>query len=386
MRVALGAAALVWLCACSLAPIPLGPCPATLTTRACELAVRTESGLPAKPGEVVRFFVIGDAGVADANDATKLGATTEYVAWLTDQVCARRGGCDFGVFLGDNVYEVGLASPDKHAFFERFTQRYSADWTRPLYFVLGNHDYHPIVPSHARAEAELLLIGALGDTHRGMVRGRSHFFGFSAGPVELFAWDTNHLVRGCEASPGGTPDCVAEGDNALRALRNSRAPFRIWLGHHPYWSNGEHGDAGDFEDGGCSLWRGAGFQQLMREHVLGRADLAISGHDHNLQAFEHKGTALVVSGAGAKSTGLRPPNRRSPSLYEADEVLGLTLVEASASQLTVEIYAGPTTTIDCEVVPPPKSDNVERLMKEALRFRMTRRLGQAWVVDDRVGE
>lgn len=369
-----------------MAPLPLGPCPATLTTRACELAVRTETAFEAKQdGEVVRFFAIGDAGVADPTDPTKLGATTEYVAWLTDEVCARRGGCDFGVFLGDNVYEAGLSSPDEHAFFERFARRYSAEWTRPLYFVLGNHDYHPIVPSQARAEAELLLVEALGNTHRGMVRGRSHFFAFSAGPVDLFAWDTNHLVRGCEAAPGGTPDCVADGDDALRALRSSRAPFRIWLGHHPYWSNGSHGDAGDFEDG-ISLWRGAGFQQLMREHVVGLADLAISGHDHNLQAFEHKGTALLVSGAGAKSTGLRPPSRRSPSLYEADDVLGLALIEASANQLTVELYAGTATTVDCKLVPPSRDANVDRLMKETLRFRMSRQRGHGWVVDDGVVE
>jgi tartrate-resistant acid phosphatase type 5 len=386
MRAGFRAAVLVPLCACTLAPLPLGPCPATLTTQACELAVRTESGLEAKPDEVVRFFAIGDAGVADASDPAMLGATTEYVAWLTDHVCARRGGCDFGVFLGDNVYEVGLASPEKQAFLERFAQRYSAEWTRPLYFVLGNHDYHPVVPSQARAEAELLWVEALGKAHHGMVRGRSHFFGFSAGPVDLFAWDTNHLVRGCEASPGGTPDCVAAGDDALRALQSSRAPFRIWLGHHPYWSNGEHGDAGDFEDGGFSLWRGAGYQQLMREHVVGRADLAISGHDHNLQAFEHKGTALLVSGAGAKSTALRPPSRRSPSLYQADQVLGLALIEASSKQLTVELYAAPAKTVDGKLVPPSKSDDVERLMKETLRFRMSRQIGQSWVVDDGVGE
>lgn len=370
----LGLFALPFVTACTLAPFPLTPCTSERSTPGCERAVRTESPVDGATDDgVVRFFAIGDAGVSDPTDATKLGATAEYVARLTDSVCAARGGCDFGVFLGDNVYETGVSGPAARAYLEGFAERYSAGWTRPLYFVLGNHDYHPVFPTQARAEEELRLIESIGTKHAGLVRGSAHFFQFRAGPVELFAWDTNHLVHACEAAPGGTPDCVAGRDDALRALRASTSPFRVWLGHHPYWSNGAHGDAGDFLDE-VSLWRGAALQQLMREHVIGVADLALSGHDHNLQAFAHRGTALVVSGAGAKSTDLRPRGLRDPALFEKDAVLGMALIEATADKLTVELYGGDTTMRGCDLVPSSRVAPIPR-------FRMSRTRGSAWAVE-----
>ena len=299
--------------------MPLEPCDASPTPHAdCALIARQEPTIEdADDDGIVRFFAIGDAGKAFSRDGTQLAASAAFVAALTASVCDASGGCDFGVFLGDNVYERGIESDEERVFFEGFAERYSNGWQLPLVFVLGNHDYDPLVPSQSRARTELSLIADLSEKHSGMVLGRAHFFQFEAGPVELFAWDTNHLVHACDIAIGKSPDCVDGGDTALRAIRESDAPFKIWLGHHPYWSNGTHGNAGDFEDGGFSFWRAGGFAQLIKEHVLGEADLMLSGHDHNLQAFtdpDLRGTALVVSGAGAKSTSLGRIERRNDAL------------------------------------------------------------------------
>ena len=356
----------------------LEPCGAQRAHADCAVIARREPDIDqADQDGIVRFFAVGDAGRAFCRDGTQLAASTAYVASLTRSVCDGRGGCDFGVFLGDNVYERGIESDEERAFFEGFAERYSNGWQTPLVFVLGNHDYDPIVPSQSRARAELSLIASLSDKYPGKVLGRAHFFQLAAGPVELFAWDTNHLVHACDIAIGESPDCVDGGDSALRAIRESDAPFKIWLGHHPYWSNGAHGNAGDFEDGGISLWRAGGFAQLVKQHVLGEADLMLSGHDHNLQAFSDpdlRGTALVVSGAGAKSTALGRKERRNAELYAEDNVLGLTLIEATSQRLTVEIFAGD---LDGKLV--PLAPNRGQIPKP--RFKMSRARGGAWHVE-----
>lgn len=367
------------LASCALPPVELVPCVPVEggdPPIRCSIAHRAEAPIEDASPDVTRFFVIGDAGVAFSEDPSQLAASTAFVANLTDRVCDARGGCDFGVFLGDNVYETGVATLDTRAFLHAFAERYTRGWSRPIVFVLGNHDYDPIRPTHSRAREELGLLSELAEKHPRMVLGRAHFFEVRAGPVALFAWDTNHLVRGCEPAIGGLPDCLDEQDGVLRALDRAQVPFKLWLGHHPYWSNGDHGDAGDFEDGGFSLWRGGAFQQLAREYVVGKADLMLSGHDHNLQAFVHphlRGTALVVTGAGGKTTPLRPRSRRGPSVFEEDGVLGLTLVEATADELRVEIYGAPRG--PCGTVP--------HLTPSALapRFTMRRARGEAWRVE-----
>lgn len=365
---------------CVLPTMPLERCDATWDPHPdCAIIARREPDLTAANDDgVVRFFAVGDAGKAFSRDGTQLAATTAFVASLTRSVCHARGGCDFGVFLGDNVYEEGIETDEERAFFENFAERYSGGWETPLVFILGNHDYDPIVPSQARARAELTLIDQLAQKHPGKIFGRSHFFTMRAGPVELFGWDTNHLVHACDVALGETPECVAEGDSALREIRESSAPFKIWLGHHPYWSNGQHGNAGDFEDGYFSLWRAGGFAQLVQEHVLGQVDLMLAGHDHNLQAFSDaylQGTAIVVSGAGAKSTPLGRIDRHGEALYAEDQVLGLTLIEATSERITVEIFAGD---LDGALVPHPPLAGVA----PKPRFKMHRaRGGGAWTVD-----
>ncbi len=352
--------ALTWLSSSGCAAV----IPLDLRPSAGNLGYQVEDPAPVGDDGVARFFAVGDAGVrAGARD---LGPSTQAVATLVERVCQERGGCDFGVFLGDNVYETGIADEDDRAFFDAFVGAYAKSGAKLLYFVLGNHDYHYVFPSSERAWAELDAIARLAP--RG-TRGRAHFFDFQAGAAHLFAWDTNYLVHRCSDWPGEQLDCHLTAPEMLGALSSSTAPFRIWLGHHPFVSNGEHGDAGDYLDAGLSLWRGEGLRRLMRRHLIGQADLLLSGHDHNLQAFldgELRGTAAVVSGAGAKSTALRPPSQRNPAAFERDQAFGFALVEASASSLSVEIHA-----ID---------KNLEQPERVEAAFRMCKPYGGTWSV------
>ena len=352
--------------------------PLDLTARSPDSrGYKVEAPIPPRIPGSVRFFAVGDAGEPDRDHPGHINDAAQQVASRVGAVCKAKGGCDFGVFLGDNIYRTGIGSLDPNEksqlHFRDFVAAYTSalgDGKFPLFFVLGNHDWGPsfvgygAAPTTARADRELESVARCLNC-----RGAAHFYDVVAGPVHLFAWDTNYLVHQCDEL---ATNCELTGSEKLDGPRHSKATWRLVLGHHPYFSNGEHGDAGTFREGsGFAVWPGKGFRKLMDDHVLGVADLYLAGHDHNLQAYPdatiHRGrvpgrnrTAVVVSGAGSKLTALREiPTHIAPSDYACDTHLGFALVEASAELLRVEFYDVPPAALAAPV------------------FRMTKRKGHA---------
>ncbi len=316
---------------------------------------KVESPISPRSASTIRFFAVGDAGEPDPEHPGRSNPGAREVAALVGRVCEARGGCDFGVFLGDNIYNKGIDSLDpedrSQLLFQDLVARYEGALVGgrvPLFFVLGNHDWGPALipygasPSSARADRELETVARCLNC-----RGDAHFYELTAGPVQMFAWDTNYLVHRCDE---GATDCALEGRDKLDGPRRSMSPWRVVVGHHPYFSNGEHGDAGSFVEGpGFSLWPGQGFRRLMDEHVVGVADLYIAGHDHNLQAFPdattHRGrapglnrTAVIVSGSGSKVKALRGSRAHAGPHDFGEERLGFTMVEATRDRLVVELH------------------------------------------------
>jgi tartrate-resistant acid phosphatase type 5 len=357
---------------------PNGP-PRDYHSSEAPLATRT-------PGRV-RFFAVGDAGEGDANQPSGVAPGAKAVAIGVRRACEEKGGCDFGVFLGDNIYPRGIDAigDGSHRLFEAFVRSYAA--VSPLFFVLGNHDWGPGLipygasPTSERADRELAVVAACPSC-----RGAAHFYDVTAGPLQLFAWDTNYLVHRCDIEDGRAA-CEMDGIDALGGVARSGAPFRVVVGHHPYFSNGSHGDAGSFEDFlSFSIGSGSGLRKLMDDHVIGVADLYLAGHDHNLQVFAGagttpetpavdplRGTAVLVSGAGAKRTKLRDPEDRThQARYECDRDLGFTMVEATADELRVEIYAvaDPGKREGVFLVPPPRRVFAMVKKKEAKGFEV----------------
>jgi tartrate-resistant acid phosphatase type 5 len=263
--------------------------------------------------EVV-FAVVGDAGVGNAVQAV--------TARSIHDVCA--GHCDFVLLLGDNLYPEGTVVAADEARMDCLMSRYP---TTRKYLVLGNHDYAPVAPRLERGRRQLEWV-----ERQPTVFGRHHFYRFDAGPVRLFGLDTNYLVR-------GRPGLV---DRALvswtRAIREQTAGWTVVFGHHPYLSNGEHGNAGSYRDGGLLLWPGTWVQRLMEDQVIGHADLYLAGHDHNLQFLTRSlgGTGLVVSGSGSKCNGRGFDAANTPVMEYYGH--GFTLVSAARERLTVAFY------------------------------------------------
>lgn len=328
----------------------------TLSPERPSLAWRHEEDVTPRDAAVTRFFAIGDTGEREETDSREPRRSTKLAACEVRAVCKDLGGCDFGLFLGDNVYPTGVDEGAEGRDDIEFLRRFTTDLyggTGALYFVLGNHDWGPHAvygapPSTQRARRELAAIEELSWPWKegvSPVRGRAHFYDFAAGHARVFAWDTNYLVHKCQ-SDGQCREGIDEGIAAISREVGKGDAFSIVVGHHPYLSNGKHGDAGEFMDGLVSVGNGKGLRRLLDQHVIGKAALYMSGHDHNLQAFRQAGadgaaraTAVVVSGAGTK-TDPRGKDRPKPADFECyDGRLGFAIVEARRDRLTVKLYA-----------------------------------------------
>lgn len=246
---------------------------------------------PHDAGVVVRFVAIGDTG--KGNDGQR------QVGQTIGTFCAANG-CDFVVLLGDNFYPTGVTSTTDPQWETAFEQPY-ATVNAPFYAVLGNHDY-----GGNGSGTEL----AKGDNEVAYTqvnpkwRLPAHDYTFSFGDADFFVADTNRSMFSL--------DTQAREDFA-RWVPASHATWKIAFGHHPYFSNGPHGNAGNYDGLGLvPVANGAGVKAFLDERVCGKVDFYISGHDHSIQYLRGAcsagagglNTQHIVSGGGAATTSL----------------------------------------------------------------------------------
>ncbi len=268
----------------------------------------------------VRFVVLGDGG--EGNDAQfQVG---EAVAG----VCAELG-CDFALYLGDNFYESGVTDVDDEQFQTKFEMPY-AGLEFPFYVVLGNHDYGNLglglSPWKTDPQVEYTSESdkwTMPDKYYSFVRENVTFFGL----------DTNAILQGFDAD-------VQEAWLA-EALAGASTPWRIAFGHHPYISNGSHGNAGHYDGYDPDLFpimSGLHFQQLFEERLCGAVDVYFAGHDHTRQWLpEACGVQHVVSGAAAKVTELERRDANATE-YEDDTEPGFLWIRIEGDELLGRFY------------------------------------------------
>jgi tartrate-resistant acid phosphatase type 5 len=278
------------------------------------------------PGEtgVVRFAALGDTGEGNENQYMVAAAIVD--------VCADKGGCDFAMLLGDNFYDSGVSGVDDPQWQEKFEMPY-ADFTFPIYVALGNHDYGGNG------------IGVDFDTDKSDYQVQytnmsdlwtlpDEYYSFKLQHAEFWGLDTNQVMT--DPINGDSEPQQEWLENGLAA---STATWKIAFGHHPYISNGDHGNAGAYENlEGIPLpfVTGESVKEFMEAAVCGKADVYLSGHDHNIQWLEPAcGTEFIVSGAGSKSEGLPGDN---PAYFGMPETEGFILVELVDDSFTGTFY------------------------------------------------
>jgi tartrate-resistant acid phosphatase type 5 len=263
--------------------------------------------------EPLRFVVLGDAGTGDANQ--------RKVAAAMAKVCAARG-CAFALYLGDNIYSNGVSGADDTQFDSKFEQPYAAlDF--PLHAALGNHDYGHEGSNLGLGEAnEMQAHAQVEYTARSDKWSMpSEYYTFREGPAAFFAIDSNSLVVDMFRP-------VAEQAAWLDAeLAKSDARWKLVFGHHPYISNGRHGNA-----------TAPGLLELIEGSVCGKAQVYFSGHDHTREWLEPTcGTSFIVSGAGGRHLyELR--GEEQPARFQDDSEFGFLWVEIAGDTLTGVFY------------------------------------------------
>ena len=266
----------------------------------------------------VRFVALGDAGTGSADQYQNAKAIA--------RVCAAKG-CDLALYLGDNFYDNGLAGPYDRQLKTRFEKPY-AGVDIPFYAVLGNHDY-----GDPPVDAWKPFFQIAYSYRSSKWKMPSHFYNFARENVEFFALDTQGIMLGISHK--------RQTDWLRDALAGSNAEWKIVLGHHPYLSNGEHGNAGNYE--GCSKncpdeASGRQVKLLMEASVCGQAHVYFSGHDHNMQWLEPRcGTEFIVSGAGSKIEPFRSRDDNA-AFWGSDAHVGFLWVEVDGNRLTGEYY------------------------------------------------
>lgn len=293
---------------------------------------------PPPPMPIVRFIALGDGGE---------GNTTQYaVADVIEQVCDSKtdssgAGCSFALYLGDNFYDEGVSSVNDPQFMTKFEDPY-ANLDFPFYISLGNHDYGGCAFGSCGAGWEFDKSDAQVEytsySDKWMLP--SEYYHFSFEHADFFALDTNALLWDPWFSTG--EDQYPWFDSVNSAATGD---WKIAFGHHPFRSNGQHGNAGSYEglDWLSSLGfatdvpLGAGVQDFVESKLCNNVDIYFSGHDHNRQWLESNcGVELIVSGAAAKTTDLQ--GRGNPTYFEDDSLAGFIWIELEGNCVLGEFY------------------------------------------------
>ncbi|MEI8094459.1 MAG: metallophosphoesterase [Spirochaetales bacterium] len=263
------------------------------------------------PQPLVRFVAVGDTGTGEADQA--LVATAIHTFLSHEKV-------DFVVLLGDNFYPSGVTSVIDPQWKTKYEDLYGS-WGLPVYAVLGNHDYGGNGAGDEPAKAEYQLAYALYSPTWKMP---AHFYRQTFGAGTLVALDTNALRLHPEAS--GAQKTAVTGWLATSST-SGLSGWKIVLGHHPYLSNGPHGNASG---------ESPAFAAFFDEVVAGHADLYLAGHDHGLQLMAAAAghPLLVVAGGGGAT--LTHVNGSNPTLFRR-AALGFAVVEYDATTLKVRL-------------------------------------------------
>jgi allantoate deiminase len=285
---------------------------------------------------VVRFVAIGDQGKGNDNQRRVGAAIGKH--------CAAKG-CDFVVLLGDNFYPSGVASTSDPQWQSAFVTPYESV-NVPFYAVLGNHDYGAdgMGTDLPRADAEL----AYGSVNPKWRMPAAHYR-FRRGDVEFFVADTNRSM-------------FALYQDARRDfetwLTESTAPWKIVFAHHPYKSNGRHGNAGNY-DGPLGVLLGVAVAARLRDVAL-PFHLAVVGFSDeegvryqttylgsramlglltkkDLQIIEEKGIEKARRPHGEFLAYLEAHIEQGPSLEEQNKPLGVVTAIAGQTRISADL-------------------------------------------------
>lgn len=293
------------------------------SSAALALNVRTSRAEVTVAKDALHILMFGDFGTSGTEQARVAEAMKKFVA---DKAIKPEGL----MLLGDNFY--GKTKDGMSVTSTRWTTGIEdmypkSSFPGAMWPILGNHDYH----DNAGGELVQLEYAKTAGV-RWKMPGK--WYRFEVGPllkplVTVICLDTNlPSVSGGKDKKTGKPKghlTEAEEQQQLAwltaELKKPRSPFTIVAGHHPLYSNGDHGDTKAL----IKQW-----EPLFQEH---KVHAYVCGHDHDMQHLEMEGkfTTHLLSGGGGARTRKLESNRETPF---GKDIYGFTHLQITPEALT----------------------------------------------------
>lgn len=241
----------------------------------------------------------------------------------------RMVGVGYVLSTGDNFYEKGIGSWKDEQVDRSWRNVYGeregmqgVEWK----VILGNHDHR----------GEVMAQVTLGREDK--VWGMPERYWFEDGEDVFVAYlDTTCMYYKREALDGyfGGKESVSAAyrDEQIGWLRKkigeSKAKWKIVMGHHPFFSSCEHGVGEEAERRQLSTI----LLPIFKEHKVA---MYICGHEHSLEHHEKDGIQFFVSGAGSK---ISPIQKFGDETRFALDRQGFMMFEMSADGESFDVKA-----------------------------------------------
>ncbi|CAI5999607.1 unnamed protein product [Closterium sp. NIES-64] len=311
----------------------LEPRRAGLATRADGAAESSSSSSSSSSSAAVSFFAFGDWG---RNGTFNQSLIAQQMGAVGQQMAPQ-----FVVSVGDNFYDEGLTDVNDDEFARSFTNIYTHRTLQvPWYAVLGNHDYYGNVLAQ--------LHPALANRDPRWVCRRSMALSLPLCPsasvdcvdlVDLFLYDTTPLVPAYRHKKGRRVDWrglnsanwtlqeAAQLQELEGWLGNSRARWKVVVGHHPVFSYGHHGDQQEMIDR---------VKPLLERYGV---DAYLNGHDHDMQHVKRDDSPVhyFTVGGGSKAWRSDAPSE-APGLRFYFPGQGFSALQVDRDRLSVTFY------------------------------------------------
>ena len=289
------------------------------------LLSRVLASLPSD--EKLPFLIFGDWGRRGQRDQLDVAAQMG-IAGAALHV-------PFVVSLGDNFYDYGVVSTDDPQWKESFENVYVAPSLQvPWNVILGNHDYRGNCQAqidYSSRSSRWRMPARYFSRTESIPGGKSILMVYTDTSPFLSAYAKDELM-GVNVRSQDTASQLKWID---RTLAESRADWKIVLGHHPIYSGGEHGDTPELIES---------LLPLLKRHGV---HVYFNGHDHDLQHQEAGGIHFFCVGAGST---VRPIKSQKLSLF-SKSTPGFAVVSVGAESMDVRLTSASGEVLHSAVIP-----------------------------------
>ncbi|HLC82933.1 MAG TPA: metallophosphoesterase [Bacteroidia bacterium] len=271
------------------------------------------------------------------------------------------------VFLGDNVYPSGLKKNNKESVLHLESQlQILKDYKGSVFFIPGNHDWQAqkrnglsiLKDQEVYVEDYLKKNSTVSNKENTTFLPKNGLPGpetvMLADHLRLIIIDTQWFLhfykKNTIGSKKNTKKIFYKRLDSLLVFAKANNEQVIIAGHHPIFSNGQHGRPKQplrfsINCTPLQLFGLLGLNRLysqdlsgpryrrMRKKMLSSFNkydniVYASGHEHNLQCFKNKGNRFIVSGSGSKRSKLMY-RKRFDSVFQDDKTTGFIKLEYS---------------------------------------------------------